>query len=77
MDLLITLIPALPLAGFLFAVLVGSRLDSVPSGGTHGGPEGPGGESAHGHAGHDEHAPAEAQASDHGAADAADLAPIP
>jgi hypothetical protein len=39
MDLLISLIPALPLAGFLFAVVVGSRLDRVPSGGTHGGPE--------------------------------------
>ncbi len=30
MDLLIALIPALPLAGFLFAVLAGSRLDHVP-----------------------------------------------
>ena len=30
MDLLIALIPALPLAGFLFAVLVGPRLDHVP-----------------------------------------------
>ncbi|HYM52693.1 MAG TPA: proton-conducting transporter membrane subunit, partial [Candidatus Dormibacteraeota bacterium] len=30
MELLITLIPALPLAGFLFAVLVGPRLDRVP-----------------------------------------------
>ena len=29
-DLLIALIPALPLAGFLFAVLVGPRLDRVP-----------------------------------------------
>jgi NADH-quinone oxidoreductase subunit L len=36
MELLIALIPALPLAGFLFAVLVGPRLDRVP---------------AHGHAG--------------------------
>jgi len=38
-ELLIALIPALPLAGFLFAVLVGSRLDHVP---------------LHGH-GHDDH----------------------
>jgi NADH-quinone oxidoreductase subunit L len=30
MELLIALIPALPLAGFLFAVLVGPRLDHVP-----------------------------------------------
>ncbi|HTE66245.1 MAG TPA: NADH-quinone oxidoreductase subunit L, partial [Candidatus Binatia bacterium] len=30
MELLIVLIPALPLAGFLFAVLVGPRLDRVP-----------------------------------------------
>ena len=41
MDLLIALIPALPLAGFLFAVLAGSRLDHIP---------------LHGHAdSHDEH----------------------
>ena len=33
MDLLIALIPILPLAGFLFAVIVGPRLDHVP---THG-----------------------------------------
>ena len=30
MELLIVLIPALPLAGFLFAVLLGPRLDRVP-----------------------------------------------
>ena len=77
MDLLIALIPALPLAGFLFAVLVGPRLDRVPSDGTHGGPEGPGGESGHGHAGHDEHAPVGAQATGHGADDTADLAAVP
>ena len=35
-DLLIALIPALPLAGFLFAVLVGPRLDRVP---VHGHPD--------------------------------------
>ena len=29
-ELLIALIPARPLAGFLFAVLVGPRLDHVP-----------------------------------------------
>ena len=39
-ELLIALIPALPLAGFLFAVLVGSRLDHVP---------------LHGHGEHDDH----------------------
>ena len=38
-ELLIALIPALPLAGFLFAVLVGPRLDRVP---------------LHGHGGHDD-----------------------
>jgi NADH-quinone oxidoreductase subunit L len=36
MELLIALIPALPLAGFLFAVLVGPRLDHVPTHGHHG-----------------------------------------
>ena len=40
LELLIALIPALPLAGFIFAVLVGPRLDHVP---------------LHGHDGHDEH----------------------
>ncbi|HEY7525583.1 MAG TPA: hypothetical protein VIA82_01980, partial [Candidatus Limnocylindria bacterium] len=75
MDLVIALIPALPLAGFLFAVLAGARLDRVPLYGTHGGPEGPGGESGHGHTGHDEH---ESAAVDpHAAADASDMAPIP
>jgi NADH-quinone oxidoreductase subunit L len=39
-NALVALIPALPLAGFLFAVLVGARLDRVP---LHG----------HGHGGHD------------------------
>jgi NADH-quinone oxidoreductase subunit L len=39
-ELLIALIPALPLAGFLFAVLAGPRLDHVP---------------LHGHAEHDDH----------------------
>jgi NADH-quinone oxidoreductase subunit L len=80
MNLLIVLIPALPLAGFLFAVLLGPRLDHVPSGGTHGGPEGPGGEGGHGHTGHDEHAPAaegSASEANHGAPDEADLEPIP
>ena len=40
MELWIALIPALPLAGFLAAVLLGPRLDRVP---------------VHGHDGHDEH----------------------
>src|ERR687897_709003 len=35
-ELLIALIPALPLAGFLFAVIVGPRLDHVPLHGHHG-----------------------------------------
>ncbi len=43
-ESLIALIPALPLAGFLFAVLVGARIDRIPSHG-HG---------AHGE-GHDGH----------------------
>jgi len=47
-ELLIALIPALPLLGFLFAVIVGPRLDHVPEHATHGGAEGPGTE-------HDEH----------------------
>jgi NADH-quinone oxidoreductase subunit L len=47
MELLIALIPALPLAGFLFAVLVGPRLDRVPVHG-HGG-----GHGADAHDGHD------------------------
>src|SRR5688500_6702961 len=42
MELLIALIPALPLAGFLFAVLVGPRFDRAPLHGHHGGHEGPG-----------------------------------
>src|SRR5215211_2367477 len=82
MDLLIAIIPALPLAGFLFAVLLGPRLDRVPAGGTHGGPEGPGVESGHGHTGHDEHAPAadSPTADAHAAAggtDEADLGAVP
>ncbi|MGZ8512159.1 MAG: NADH-quinone oxidoreductase subunit L [Candidatus Limnocylindria bacterium] len=40
-ELLIALIPILPLVGFLFAVLVGPGLDNVPTHATHGGPEGP------------------------------------
>ena len=40
-ESLIALIPALPLAGFLFAVLVGPRLDHVPTHATHGGAGGP------------------------------------
>src|SRR5918996_1516882 len=65
MDTLIALIPALPLAGFLFAVLLGPRLDRVPLHGTHG-PEGPPGDADHGHADVGSHAPP-----------AEDLEPIP
>src|SRR5688500_18002861 len=51
MDLLIALIPILPLAGFLFAVLVGPRLDHVPA---HHGDHG----DDHGHDDHDgDHGP--------------------
>ena len=55
-ELLIALIPILPLAGFLFAVLVGPRLDYVPTHATHGGPEGP----------DTEHGEDEAHAASHG-----------
>jgi NADH-quinone oxidoreductase subunit L len=48
-ELLIALIPILPLAGFLFAVLVGPRLDVIP---TH-----RHGDDAHGASGHDAHGP--------------------
>jgi NADH-quinone oxidoreductase subunit L len=51
MELLIALVPALPLAGFLFAVLVGPRLDSVP---LHGHDTGHDGTDAHDGA-HDDH----------------------
>jgi len=71
-ELLIVLIPALPLAGFLFAVLVGARLDRVP---------------VHGHAEHEgaEHEAAEhggdshdaAHHDDHEAVDESALRPIP
>ena len=69
MELLIVLIPALPLAGFLFAVLLGPRLDRVP---VHGHDD-------HGtdaHAGADEHGDADAHDAHAGGADE-DLQPIP
>jgi NADH-quinone oxidoreductase subunit L len=63
MELLVLLIPALPLAGFLFAVLVGPRLDRVP---------------VHGHADHgDEAHDAESHGSDHDAVDESAFPPIP
>ena len=63
MDLLIALIPALPLAGFLFAVIVGPRLDHVP---------------LHGH-GHDDHGGADAHGGhgDHDEVDDSAFRPIP
>ena len=74
MELLIALIPALPLAGFVFAVLVGPRIDRVPS---HGGHE------THGDA-HDTHDAHDADADAHGdahdvahGADDAGLEPVP
>lgn len=48
MELLIALIPALPLAGFVFAVLVGPRLDHIPLHG-HGHTDDHHGTDAHGH----------------------------
>ncbi|HEX5578949.1 MAG TPA: hypothetical protein VFY43_04710, partial [Candidatus Limnocylindria bacterium] len=66
MELLIALIPALPLAGFLFAVLLGPRLDRVP---------------VHGHVDHgtDAHAAADAHGTHDPHADGTDedLQPIP
>jgi len=60
-ETLIAVIPVLPLAGFLFAVLVGPRLDRMPSHGhaeheaghadDHGSHSGHGGDGAHGDAG--------------------------
>ncbi len=47
MELLIALIPVLPLAGFLFAVFVGPRLDLLPA---------PHGEHAEDHAAEADHA---------------------
>jgi len=49
MELLIALIPALPMAGFLFNVLVGPRLDRVPVHGheDHGEAHGPGTPTSH------------------------------
>jgi len=63
MDLLIALIPALPLAGFLFAVIVGPRLDHVP---------------LHGH-GHDDHGDADDHEGhgDHEEVDDSAFRPVP
>jgi NADH-quinone oxidoreductase subunit L len=57
MELLIALIPALPLAGFLFAVIVGPRIDHVPlHGHGHAHDEGHGDHDADAHGGgHDDH----------------------
>jgi NADH-quinone oxidoreductase subunit L len=63
MELLIVLIPALPIAGFLFAVLVGPRFDHVPG---------------HGHGDHDDHADATHDAhDDHHAVDDSAFRGIP
>jgi NADH-quinone oxidoreductase subunit L len=51
MELLIALIPALPLAGFVFAVLVGPRLDHAP---LHGHADGDGEHASHDDAHHDD-----------------------
>ena len=59
-ETLIALIPALPLAGFLFAVLVGPRFDRIPGHGhgSHGAGHGDdhGSHSGHGGESHDAHA---------------------
>src|SRR6476660_6294756 len=59
-ESLIALIPALPLAGFLFAVLVGPRIDRMPAHGhdSHGGSHADhhGSHSGHGGDSHDAHA---------------------
>ena len=49
MELLIALIPALPLAGFLFTVAVGPFLDHVPVHGHGAGDHGPGDHESAGH----------------------------
>jgi NADH-quinone oxidoreductase subunit L len=72
MELLVALIPALPLAGFLFAVLVGPRLDRVPVHHGHGDEHG---EGAHGDSHGDAHTTHDAHDA-HGAP-ADDLEPIP
>jgi NADH-quinone oxidoreductase subunit L len=62
-EFLIALIPALPLAGFLFAVLVGPRLDRVP---------------LHGHgAHHDDHEADDAHDEGHGPVDESQFRGIP
>ena len=58
MEPLIALIPALPLAGFLFAVLVGPRLDRVPG---------------HGHADHGDEHGTDASHAAHASGDAHDV----
>jgi NADH-quinone oxidoreductase subunit L len=74
-ELLIALIPVLPLAGFLFAVLLGPRLDRVPLHGHHAGHE-----TGDAHAGPDAHGAADAHqahGADHETVVEADLAGIP
>jgi NADH-quinone oxidoreductase subunit L len=61
-ELLIVLIPALPLAGFLFAVLVGPRLDRVPG---------------HGHAEHEAGSHGDAHHPEHEAVDESAFRPVP
>jgi NADH-quinone oxidoreductase subunit L len=70
MELLIALIPALPLAGFLAAVLIGARVDTVPSHG-HGGH---GHDDAHGTDAHGTDAHAAEGHGAHGAHDVDDAA---
>jgi NADH-quinone oxidoreductase subunit L len=73
MDLMIALIPALPIVGFLFAVLVGPRLDRIPSHGhAEHGADGDehGGHGGHGDEGHEAHG-------EHAAVDESAFRPIP
>ena len=74
MNVLVALIPALPLAGFLFAVLLGPRLDRIP---THGHADHEGGHAddhaghaGHGDEGHEAHAV-------HGPVDDSSFATVP
>jgi NADH-quinone oxidoreductase subunit L len=64
-ELLVALLPALPLAGFLFAVIVGARLDHVPAHHGHDGEE------------HDDHAGEHAAHDERVAVDDTAFRPVP
>jgi NADH-quinone oxidoreductase subunit L len=81
MELLIALIPILPLAGFLFAVLVGPRLDVFPSHGpgAHAGHEADGahGQSRESHGAHGQSRDAHDAHDAHATVDDSHFRPIP